>query len=215
MSISAKAVKELRDQTGLGMMDCKKALQETQGNLEEAVVWLRKKGLAKSAKLEHRIAAEGTVTSYIHAGGKIGVLLELNCETDFTARNEAFQNLAKDISMHIAAANPTYVNREDVPADLVEKEKDIARDQMRNSGKPEKVIEQIVEGKMGRFYKDNCLYEQIWVRDSKKNIKTLIDEQVATIGEKITIRRFTRYKLGEGLKKREEDFAAEVAKQMK
>jgi len=215
MSISAKMVKELRDRTGLGMMDCKKALNETNGDMEAAVTWLRKKGLAKSAKLEHRIASEGTVASYIHAGGKIGVLLELNCETDFTAKNDEFQTLAKDIAMHIAAANPSFLDRESVPADLVEKEREIARDQMKESGKPENVIEKIVDGKMDRFYKDNCLVEQIWVKDSKKTIKTLIDEKVATIGEKMTIRRFVRYQLGEGLKKREENFADEVAKQMK
>ncbi|PIE03871.1 MAG: elongation factor Ts [Acidobacteria bacterium] len=213
MSISAKTVKELRDKTGLGMMDCKNALKETNGDIEKAVDWLRKKGLAKSAKLAHRIASEGTVTSYIHAGGKIGVLLELNCETDFTARNDEFQELAKDIAMHIAATGPLYIDRDSVPKDVIEKEKDIARAQMQNSGKPENVIEKIVEGKLERYYKDNCLVDQVWVKDSKKTIKTLVDEKVATIGEKMSIRRFVRYQLGEGLAKREDDFAAEVAKQ--
>jgi len=213
MSISAKTVKELRDQTGLGMMDCKNALKETDGDVEKAIVWLRKKGLAKSAKLAHRIASEGTVTSYIHAGGKIGVLLELNCETDFTARNDEFQELAKDIAMHIAAASPAFVDREAVPEDVLEKEKDIARAQMKNSGKPDNVIEKIVEGKIERYYKDNCLVDQIWVKDTKKTIKTLVDEKVATIGEKMAIRRFVRYQLGEGLQKRQDDFASEVAKQ--
>ena len=214
MSISAQAVKELRDQTGLGMMDCKKALQETNGEMEAAVTWLRKKGLAKSAKLEHRIASEGTVTSYIHAGGKIGVLLELNCETDFTARNEEFQTLAKDIAMHIAAADPAYLDQKSIPESIIEKERDIARGQMKDSGKPADVIEKVVDGKMNRFFKDNCLLEQVWVRDTKKTIKELIDEKVAAIGEKMTIRRFVRYKMGDGLKKREDDFAAEVAKQV-
>ncbi len=214
MTITAQAVKELRERTGLGMMDCKKALQETQGNMEDAVTWLRKKGLAKSSKLASRIASEGTVTSYIHAGGKIGVLVEVNCETDFTARNDAFQDLAKDVAMHIAAANPTYLSRDEVPADLIERERDIARDQMKASGKPENIIEKIADGKIEKFYQDHCLLEQGFVKEASKSIQTMINEKVATIGEKITIRRYARYALGEGLEKKANNFADEVAKQV-
>lgn len=213
MSISAKAVKELRDRTGLGMMDCKKALNETNGNLEDAIDWLRKKGMAKSAKLASRIASEGTVTSYIHAGGKIGVLLEVNCETDFTARNENFLNLTKDIAMHIAAASPRFLVREDVTQDILDKEREIAREQVLASGKPEKIADQIVEGKMGKFFEENCLMEQKFVKDNKKSITEMITEATQAIGEKITVRRFARYQMGEGLEKREDNFAEEVAKQ--
>lgn len=214
MSISAKDVKELRERTGLGMMDCKKALQETNGNMEEAVTWLRKKGLAKSAKVAGRVASEGTVTSYIHGGGKIGVLLELNCETDFTARNEEFQELARDIALHIAAANPRYLSREEVTQDILDKEREIARDQALAAGKPEKVVDRIVEGKMDKYYSENCLLEQIYVKDNKKSIQDIINEKVAKIGEKMTVRRFARYALGEGLEKRQDNFAEEVAKQI-
>ena len=213
MTISAKAVKELRDRTGLGMMNCKKALQETNGNLEEAITWLRKKGMTKSAKLAGRIASEGTVTSYVHAGGKIGVLLELNCETDFTARNENFQALARDIAMHIAAANPRHLDRDEVSKDALDKEREIAREQALAAGKPEKVVDRIVEGKLDKYYEEYCLVEQKFVKDTGKTIKQIVDETVATIGEKISIRRFTRYQLGEGLEKRADNFAEEVAKQ--
>lgn len=214
MSISAKDVKELRERTGLGMMDCKKALQENNGNMEEAVTWLRKKGLAKSAKVAGRVASEGTVTSYIHGGGKIGVLLELNCETDFTARNEEFQELARDIALHIAAANPRYLTREEVTQDILDKEREIARDQALAAGKPEKVVDRIVEGKMDKYYSENCLLEQIYVKDNKKSIQDIINEKIAKIGEKMTVRRFARYALGEGLEKRQDNFAEEVAKQI-
>lgn len=213
MSISATAVKELRDKTGLGMMDCKKALMETNGNMEEAVVWLRKKGLAKSSKLANRIAAEGTVASYIHAGGKIGVLLELNCETDFTARNEEFQALAKDITMQIAASNPAYLSRETVPQDVLQREREIGRDQLAGSGKPDHIIDKIVEGKLNKFFQEHCLLDQAFIKDGSKSIQDVINESVGRIGEKISVRRFTRYALGEGLEKRQDDFAAEVAKQ--
>jgi elongation factor Ts len=213
MSISAKDVKELRDRTGLGMMDCKKALKETGGNLDEAVVWLRKKGLAKSAKLSTRIASEGTITSYIHGAGKIGVLLEVNCETDFTGRNENFQNLTKDIAMHIAAANPRYLSREEVTEDVLAQEREIAKEQVIASGKPEHIADKIVEGKLGKFYEENCLLEQKFVKDPKKSIQEIIAQAVLTIGENITVRRFTRYQLGEGLEKRQDNFAEEVAKQ--
>jgi elongation factor Ts len=214
MTISAKAVKDLRDRTGLGMMDCKKALQETNGNIEEAITWLRKKGMAKSTKLANRVASEGAVTSYIHAGGKIGVLIELNCETDFTARNEDFQSLARDIAMHIAATNPRYLSRDEVTDELLDKEREIARDQAIASGKPEQVVERIVSGKMEKFYEDNCALEQKFVKDSSKTVQEFINERIASIGEKISLRRFVRYELGEGLAKKEENFAEEVAKQM-
>jgi len=214
MSITAKAVKELRDRTGLGMMDCKKALKESGGDMESAVDWLRKKGLAKSSKLASRVAAEGTVTSYIHGGGKIGVLLEINCETDFTAKNDDFQTLAKDIAMHIAATNPAYLDRDEVPADTVQREREIAKDQMAGSGKPEHILDKIIDGKMEKFFQENCLLEQAFVKDTDKSINDLINASVATIGEKIKVRRFARYQLGEGLQKRQDNFAEEVAKQV-
>lgn len=213
MSITAKAVKELRDRTGLGMMDCKKALTENNGNMEEAITWLRKKGMAKTTKLAGRIASEGTVVSYVHGGGKIGVLLEVNCETDFTARNDQFQDLARDIAMHIAAAAPRFLGREEVTDAILEKEREIAKDQALASGKPEAVVDRIVSGKMEKFYEDNCLLEQKFVKDTSKSVNDMINDKVAKIGEKITVRRFVRYALGEGLQKREENFAEEVAKQ--
>ena len=214
MAISAKAVKELRDRTGLGMMDCKKALNENNGDMDKAVDWLRKKGMAKSTKLAGRIAAEGIVTSYIHGNGKIGVMLELNCETDFTARNEAFQALGKDIAMHIAATNPRFLAREEVTEEILDKEREIARDQAVQSGKPANVVERIVDGKMNKYYEENCLLEQKWVKDSSKTIQQLVNDTVAAIGEKMTVRRFTYYAMGEGLEKREDNFAEEVAKQV-
>lgn len=213
MEISASVVKELRERTGLGMMDCKKALSETNGNIEQAIDLLRKKGMAKSAKLAGRIASEGTVTAYIHGAGKIGVLLELNCETDFTARNENFLALAKDIAMHIAAANPRFLNRDSVTQDVLDREREIAKAQVIASGKPEAIADKIVEGKMGKFYEETCLLDQYFVKDNSKTIQTLISEAVQAIGEKITVRRFARYQMGEGLEKREDNFAEEVAKQ--
>jgi len=213
MSISAKAVKELRERTGLGMMDCKKALAENNGNMEEAITWLRKKGMAKTTKLAGRIASEGTVISYIHGAGKIGVLLEVNCETDFTARNEEFQSLARDIAMHIAAAAPRFLGREEVTEQILEKEREIAKDQALASGKPPAVVDKIVSGKMEKFYEENCLLEQKFVKDSGKSINDLINDKISKIGEKITIRRYVRFALGEGLEKRQDNFAEEVAKQ--
>ena len=212
MSISASMVKELRTQTGLGMMDCKKALSETNGNIEEAITYLRKKGMAKSAKLAGRVAAEGTVVSYIHGAGKIGVMVEVNCETDFTARNDKFQVLAKDIAMHIAAANPRFLCREEVDQAILDKEREIGRDQALAAGKPEKIIDRIVEGKMSKYYEENCLLEQKFVKENKKTVQQIIDEIVLTIGEKVTVRRFARYQMGEGLEKRVDNFAEEVAK---
>ena len=213
MSISAKAVKELRDQTGLGMMDCKKALVENKGDMGKAVDWLRKKGMAKSSKLASRVAAEGAVATYVHGGGKIGVMVELNCETDFTARNDQFQELGKDIAMHIAAANPQFLAPDDVTPDILDKEREIAREQARLSGKPEAVIEKIAEGKLKKFYEENCLLNQKYVKDTSKTIQDVIGEKVSSIGEKITVRRFARYLVGEGLEKRQDNFAEEVAKQ--
>lgn len=216
MSISAAAVKDLRDKTGLGMMDCKKALTETNGDMDKAVEWLRKKGLAKTAKLASRIASEGTVTAYVHGNGKIGVLLEMNCETDFTGRNENFQQLAKDVAMHIAASNPRYLAREDVPAEILDKEREIAAVQARSGDKPkpEQVVERIVANMVEKYYEENCLLDQKFVKDGAKTIQTVVAEAVGSIGENITIRRFARYQLGEGLEKRVDNFAEEVAKQV-
>ncbi len=213
MSISAQAVKELRDRTGLGMMDCKKALVENNGDMEKSIDWLRKKGMAKTTKLAGRIASEGTVTAYVHGGGKIGVLVELNCETDFTARNDQFQELAKDIAMHIAATNPRFLSREEVTQDVLDKEREIAREQARASGKPEQILDKIAEGKLNKFYEENCLLEQKFVKDTGKSVQDIITAKVSAIGEKITVRRFTRYMVGEGLEKRQDNFAEEVAKQ--
>ncbi|CAM2069864.1 translation elongation factor Ts [Sulfidibacter corallicola] len=214
MSISAKDVKELRERTGLGMMECKKALVECNGNIDEAVTYLRKRSEKKVEKLAARIAAEGTVTSYVHGNGRIGVLLELNCETDFTARNENFQSLAKDIALHIAAANPRFLSREEVTPEILKEEKDIARDRAIASGKPEKVVEKIVTGKMEKFYEDHCLLEQKFVKDPKVSVQDLIKETTHNIGEKITLRRFVRYELGQGIEKKVDNFAEEVAKQV-
>ena len=211
VSITAAQVNELRKITGAGLMDCKKALGETGGDLEKAVDFLRTKGLAAASKKAGRIASEGLVGSYIHAGGKIGVLIEVNCETDFVARNENFQAFVKDVAMHIAAAAPQYVRREEVPADVVEREKDIYRAKAKESGKPDNIIEKIIEGQVNKFYADICLLEQPYVKDSDKSVQQYLNETISGIGENISIRRFTRYALGEGLAKKESDFAAEVA----
>ena len=210
--ISASAVKELREKTGAGMMDCKKALAEAGGDFAKAEEVLRKKGLASAAKKAGRIASEGAVGSYVHMGGKIGVLVEVNCETDFVARNEAFQALVKDVAMHVAAAAPQYVRREEVPADVVAKEMEIARGQAREQKKPEAIIEKIAQGKVDKFFKEVCLLEQPFVKDDKKSVQEMITEQVAKIGENIQIRRFARFVLGEGLEKKSENYAEEVAK---
>ncbi len=209
---TAKDVAELRARTNAGMMDCKKALTECDGDFEKATQWLREKGIAAASKKQGRIASEGVVGSYIHMGGKIGVLVEVNCETDFVARTDAFQALVKDIAMQIAAANPKYVSREEVPADVLEKEKEILRAQAKNEGKPEAIIEKMVEGRVVKFYKDFCLLDQEFVKDSSKTIQTVLNEATLTIGEKISVRRFTRYEMGEGLEKRQDNLAEEVAK---
>src|SRR6266699_554956 len=213
MEISAKHVKELREKTGAGMMDCKNALVEGKGDMEQAIVILRKKGLASAQKKETRTAAEGTIGSYIHAGGKLGVLVEVNCETDFAARSAEFQALVKDISMHIAAQNPLYVKREDVPAQVLEKEKEIYKEQARGSGKPANIIDKIAEGKLESYYEMACLYDQKFVKDpaGKTTVKELINHLVGKIGENIQIRRFARFKTGEGLEKRSTDLAGDVA----
>ncbi len=209
--MGAQEIKELRERTGVGILDCKKALAETDGDIDAAVDWLRAKGMAKAAKKAGRAATEGAVTSYIHAGGKIGVLLEVNCETDFVARTDDFQDLVRDIAMHIAANGPEYVRSEDVPASVVEKEKQVQRQRVLEEGKPEHVADRIVEGRMGKFFEEICLLEQKFVKDDSKTVQDLLSGAVAKIGENIQVRRFTRYVLGEGLQKREDDFAAEVA----
>ena len=214
MSFTAQDVKTLRERTGCGMMDCKKALTETNGDMDKAVDYLREKGMAKAAKKAGRIAAEGIVDSYIHMGGKIGVLLELNCETDFVARGDQFKNLAHDICLHIAAANPQYLTAEEVPADVIEKEKAILKAQALEEGKPEAIVERMVEGRIKSFYDDNCLLNQKFVKDPSKTINQLVVEATATIGEKISVRRFVRFEMGEGLQKKSENLADEVAAQV-
>lgn len=211
MSITAAQVNELRKVTGAGLMDCKKALTETGGDHEKAIDYLRKKGLAAASKKAGRVATEGLVGSYIHAGGKIGVLVEVNCETDFVAKNENFQAFVRDIAMHIAAASPQYVRREEVPAEAIEREKEIYRAKARETGKPDNIIEKILEGQINKFYADICLLEQPFVKDPDKTVQTYLNETIATIGENMSIRRFAKFVLGEGLAKKETDFAAEVA----
>jgi elongation factor Ts len=211
VDISARQVKELRDRTGVGMMDCKKALQETGGDLEEAVEYLREQGLAEASKKAGRVAAEGIVDAYVHIGGRVGVLLELNCETDFVARNDDFQELAHNIAMHIAAMGPEYVRRDDVPEQVVEREKEILRKQALESGKPEHVVDQIVKGRLDKFFEQVCLLEQAYVKDTDMTVEDLIKQAVVTLGENIRIRRFVRYEVGEGLERREEDLGDEVA----
>ena len=213
MEITASQVKELRDRTGAGMMECKSALKETGGDVDKAVDVLRKRGLAAAAKKAGRTAAEGAVGSYIHAGGKIGVLVEVNCETDFVAKTEDFQQLVRDIAMHVAASNPRFVAREDVDASMMEHEREIYREQALASGRPENVVEKIVDGKMGRFYAEHCLLEQPFVKDPDKTVSQMIQSAVARMGENIMVRRFTRFGLGEGIEKRKDDFAAEVQAQ--
>ena len=213
--IRASAVKSLREKTGAGMLECKNALGEAGGNEEQAIEILRKRGLASAKKKEGRIAAEGAVGSYIHMGGKVGVLVEVNCETDFVARTEEFQQLVKDIAMHIAAAEPRYVSRDEVPAEVLDKEREIARAQARNdpknANKPDQVIDKIVEGRLNKFFEEAVLLDQPFVKDPAKTIGDLLTEKIASIKERITVRRFTRYKMGEGIEKRGDDFGGEVA----
>ncbi len=215
MGFDIKMVKELRERTSAPMMDCKKALEETDGDVEKAIEVLRKKGLAAAAKKAGRVAAEGAVASYIHAGGKIGVLVEVNSETDFVARTDDFQALVKDIGMHIAAADPRFLRREDVTEDVIEAERKIYREQVLAEGKPEHIADKIVEGKLGKlFFQENVLLEQPFVKDPDKTVGEMIIDRVAKIGENIQVRRFVRYQLGEGIEKREENFAEEVAAQV-
>lgn len=213
--ITASGVKSLREKTGAGMMECKNALTEAGGNEEQAIDILRKRGLASAKKKEGRIAAEGAVGSYIHMGGKVGVLVEVNCETDFVARSEEFQQLIKDIAMHIAAAEPRFVSRDEVTSEFLDKEREIARAQAKNdpknASKPDQVIDKIVEGRLNKFYEEAVLLDQPFVKDPAKTVAELVEEKVGKTGEKITIRRFSRYKMGEGLAKRGDDFANEVA----
>ncbi|MFF2089041.1 MULTISPECIES: translation elongation factor Ts [Paenibacillus] len=215
MAVSASAVKELRERTGAGMLDCKKALDETNGDVTKAIELLREKGLSAAANKAGRIATEGVVESYIHAGGRIGVLVEINCETDFVAKTEQFRSFAKDIAMHIAASNPKFVRREEVPSDELEKEREILRAQALNEGKPEKIVDKMVEGRISKYYEEYCLLEQSFVKDPDKTISALLNEKVSAIGENISIRRFVRYELGEGLEKKVDNFVEEVMAQAK
>lgn len=214
MSFTAQDVAKLRQQTGVGMMECKKALTDANGDFEKAVVLLRERGLKAVDKKQGRIASEGLVASYIHMGGKIGVLVEVNCETDFVAKSADFQNLVKDIAMQIAAANPKYVSEAEVDPQELENEKEILRVQALNEGKPANIVERMIEGRIKKYYEDFCLLNQPFVKDSSKTIKDILTEATLKIGEKISIRRFTRYELGEGLEKRHDNLAEEVAKQM-
>ena len=214
--ITAAAIKALREKTGAGMMECKKAITEADGNEDRAIEILRERGLASAKKKEGRVATEGVVGSYIHMGGKVGVLVEVNCETDFVARGEEFQQLVKDLAMHIAAAEPRHVSREEVTAETLDKEREIARAQAKNdpknANKPDQVIDKIIEGRLNKFYEEFVLVDQPFIKDPAKTVGELVTEKIARTGEKITIRRFARYKMGEGLAKREDDFGDEVAK---
>ena len=214
MSLS-EDIKTLREQTGAGMLDCKKALEQNGGDMDKAADWLREQGIAKAAKKQSRIAAEGSVFLYNHMNGKIGVMLELNCESDFVAKNEDFQNLGHDICLHIAANAPKYVRREEVESADLEKEREILRAQVINEGKPEAMADKIVDGKIKKFYKDVCLVEQDFVKNPDITVEQLINDAILKIGEKITIRRFARFVMGEGLTKKSENLAEEVEKQMK
>ncbi|MCC7201206.1 MAG: translation elongation factor Ts [Nitrospirae bacterium] len=196
-TISSDTVKELREKTGAGIMDCKRALADSGGDLEKAIDLLRQKGLSAAAKKASRETKEGLVSSYIHGGGKIGVLVEVNCETDFVARNSEFQELVKDIAMQIAASNPSFVRREDVPSDVLERERNIYRIQAKESGKPDHVLDKIVEGKVDKFYIESCLLEQSFIKDPSVTIKDMVQQKIAKIGENISVKRFTRYQLGE------------------
>ena len=211
-NITAKLVKDLRDKTGAGMMDCKKALKETDGNVEKALEWLRKKGIASAEKKSGRIATEGSIGSYIHTGSRVGVLLELNCETDFVARGDIFQSLLKDVSMQVAACpNVEYVSIDEIPSDVVEKEKQIEMGRDDLSGKPEQIKEKIVEGRIAKRLNELVLLSQPYIKDSSLTVEDLVKQAAAKIGENIQVRRFTRYTLGEGIEKNEMDFADEVA----
>jgi len=213
-NVTPAAIKTLRVKTGAGMMECKAALTEAEGSEEKAIEILRKRGLASASKKEGRVAAEGLVNAYIHAGGKIGVLLEVNCQTDFVARTEEFRAFVHDLAMHITAAEPRFTNKEDVPAEVQEKEREIALEQARldpkNAGKPQQVLDKIIEGRLNKFFQETCLMEQPFVKDQNVTVGELVAQMVAKTGENIKVRRFTRYKMGEGLEKRSSDIGAEV-----
>jgi elongation factor Ts len=213
--ITASAVKSLREKTGAGMVDCKNALVEASGDENAAVEVLRKKGMATAGKKAGRVTAEGAVGSYIHMGGKVGVLVEINCESDFVARGEEFQQLVKDVAMHIAAVDPRYVSRDEVPADVLQKEREILLEQLKNdpknSSKPEDVLNKIIEGKLNKYYEDNVLLDQSFVKDPSKTVGDLVTEKISSIKENISVRRFARFKMGEGIEKKQGDFASEVA----
>ena len=215
MAFTAKDVKDLRDRTGAGMMDCKQALNETNGDTEEAVKWLREKGMASAAKKAGRIAAEGAVCSYIHMGGRVGVLAEINCETDFVARGQVFQDFCKDVLLQICSSSPLWVRREDVPESAKQAEMEIYRNLAKESGKPEKIWDKIAEGMLTKWYKTECLLEQSFVKDPDKTIQDFVKELTGTIGEKIDIRRFVRFERGEGIEKRESNLAEDVAAELK
>ncbi len=215
MEVSIQMIKELRERTSAGINDCKKALVDSEGDMEKAVVLLREKGLAAAAKRAGRVASEGIVDSYIHGGGRIGVLVEVNCETDFVAQNEKFRSFVKDIAMQIAASSPLYVSKEDVPQEDIEKEKEVLRQQALNEGKPEKIVDRMVEGRISKFYDEYCLMEQQFVKDPEIKVKDLLNSLIAVIGEKITVRRFVRFERGEGIEKRKDDLAAEIAAMQK
>lgn len=213
--IDIKLIKQLRETTGSGMMDCKKALTECNGDMEEAIKWLRKKGMASAEKKASRIAAEGIIDSYIHGEGRVGVLIEVNIETDFAAKNDKFRDMVHDIAMQVAAMNPKWVSREEVPEEILNSERDIARTQALNEGKPEKIIDKIIEGRLEKFYEANCLVDQAFIKDDSKTVGNLVKEMIAAIGENIKIRRFCRYEMGEGLEKKEDNFAEEVMAQLR
>ncbi|HRH23914.1 MAG TPA: translation elongation factor Ts [Candidatus Magasanikbacteria bacterium] len=214
MAITASDIAKLRAQTGAGMLDCKKALEESNGDFEAAIDWLRKKGAAKAAKRADKVAAEGKIFTYIHGAGKIGVMLELNSETDFVAGNEKFVELGQSIALHIAAMNPKYLSREEVSAEDLARESAVYRDQLVAEGKPAEMIEKILVGKMGRYYSEVCLLEQAFIKDEEKTIEQLLTSATGEIGEKISLRRFCRFEVGEGIEKKQTDFVAEVQEQM-
>lgn len=214
MQVTAQMVKELREMTGAGMMDCKKALQSSNGDVDAAIKWLREQDLLKAEKKSGRIAAEGIVDAYVHEGGRIGVMIEVNIETDFAAKNEDFKELVHNLAMQVAAMNPAYVRREEVPEDVIERERDIFRTLALKSGKPEKIVDMIVDGQMNKFYKESCLMDQDYIRDDSKTVEQLVKEMIAKIGENIRVRRFIRYEMGEGLEKKVNDLAAEVEEQI-
>jgi elongation factor Ts len=213
MEVTATLIKDLRERTGAGMSDCKKALTEVGGDMEKAIDYLRTKGLAKAAKKAGREATEGAVVSYIHGGGRIGVLVEINCETDFVARNEDFQTFTREVALQIAAMTPQFVRKEEVSQDVIDRERDVLLAKAKESGKPEPVVQKMVDGQISKWMKEICLLDQAWVKNPDKTIDQVQQELIAKLGENVKVRRFMRYELGEGLEKKKDDFAAEVAKQ--